>query len=130
MSDVPWIGNHARPMVWTRFSYLCKSTWPHFGEVVLWSDDIGNIFTGYLEEGSHDVLISLGVCHEKEMINDRDPFYVDDPQAWMPLPRAPITILEQDAESEITARSADIMNDLEPVLRRIIAEHLTREVAT
>jgi hypothetical protein len=40
-----------------------------------------------------------------------------------------MTIIEGEETAEITARSADIMNDLEPVLRRIIAEHLTREKA-
>jgi hypothetical protein len=135
MNDAPWITNHSRPMVWKRFSYADESTWPNFGEVVLWADEIGSLGIAYLEECSHDVLIWLGpYCSDlwsdddSEQAEGKPVVYLNGPRAWMPLPRPPITILEDEADSEITARSADIMDDLEPVLRRVIAEHLTREL--
>jgi hypothetical protein len=129
MSYAPWATNNSRPMIWTKFSYGEPLTWPPFREVVLWCDDIACMFVGYIDEGCHDVIIWLGEKHEEDMNEGREPFCVEEPKAWMPLPRPPMTILEGEETAEVTARSADIMNDLEPVLRRIIAEHLTKEQA-
>lgn len=128
MNNAPWLTNHARPMIWTRFSYSDPIAWPPFGEVVLWCDEIGFMYVGYIESDSHDVLVWLSDTHEK-YADEHSPFYIEEPKAWMPLPRPPMTIIEGEETAEITARSADIMNDLEPVLRRIIAEHLTKEQA-
>lgn len=127
MSNAPWATNLSRPMTWTRFSYSEPLSWPPFSEVVLWCDDIGCMFVGYIEEGSHDVFIWLGEQYMEDCRNGREPFCINDPKAWMPLPRPPLTILNEEADAEITARSADIMDDLEPLLRRIIAEHVTKE---
>lgn len=93
---------------------------------MLWCDEIGCMYVGYIEKDSHDVLVWLSDIH-KEYADEHSPFYIEYPQAWMPLPRPPMTIIEGEEAAEVTARSADIMNDLEPVLRRIIAEHLTKE---
>lgn len=96
---------------------------------MLWCDEIGCMFVGSIDEGNHDVVIWLGEERQEAEMDGKEPFCIDEPKAWMPLPRAPMTILEGEETAEVTARSADIMNDLEPVLRKIIAEHLTREQA-
>lgn len=133
MNDAPWITNHSRPMVWKRFSYADERTWPNFNEVVLFCDEVGHMSSAYMDEGSHDVLMWIGpymsdLWSEEESENEKPVIYFSMPTAWMPLPRQPMTILEEEANAEITARSADIMDDLEPVLRRMIAEHLTKEL--
>jgi len=139
MNNIDWVPNRSKPAFhWAKIDWDNKQTWPSHGEVVLFCDDIGLMSVGFVNHLTRDCLLYLNSCSQgqiqdeediEEYCNKRDEFhktavYIDDVVAWMPLPSPPMKILESDATAEVTARTADILDALEPLVRRALADNM------
>jgi len=134
MNDVPkWI---TKPMVWQRFDYSDVKTYPPYGIPVLWVDEIHKMVVAYLDH-SHDIILSTssvivdcllctGDYEDMEKQLESAVAEIHFPLAWMSLPPPPVQIVpDGEVNEEAVMRAADIMDELEPVLRDLINAKLS-----
>lgn len=126
--SAPWEIGAARLMVWKRLDYSDPSTFPAIGECALWCDSACGMGVGFMDR-AHDVILCLDPFASEEVqdlsLEGGVAIYFGDPVAWMPLPNPPVKILWDGAEAEVTARVADIFDEIEPILRNAIARRLS-----
>lgn len=133
MNKAPnWV---SKPMVWHRFNYSDANTFPPYGTSVLWCDEIQGMVVAYLDR-SHDIIVSTssfiveclletGDYEEMEEKLKAAVVEISNPFAWMALPPLPVQMVDnEEIKEEAVMRTADIVDELEPILRNMIAAKL------